>query len=733
MNIRHKLKPYRFILAIGGLLILSLFLLNQSLQTAQDFTNTYGALLLLNILGATVLLIWLIVNLWQLRRDIKQERTGARLQLRLVAALVLLIGIPMLITFFFARHVIYQSVENWFEIQTEEALADALSLNRNLLDLKVRDSSNRLKTLLEANRLDLIALPTLTLGHLIENFGDRNADLTLFSSSGQLIAIASLDVLNTDSLLPQPIPDNIVQQVRQGSSYAAFDADILSDGSGQSFIRIVLPVLDANQRLHSILQAQLYLPDDMRIRADRVSKAHAQYQTIAYLRDPLKTSVTIYLSLVVLLTLLSAVLAAIQAARSFTRPVSDLTQGAQSIAQGDYSHRLTTDRHDELGDLMHSFNDMAEQIQKSRDELRRSQLTSEGQKRYLQILLNQITAGVLTCDAKLNLRTTNNAAARLLATDLNQHIGQSLTDITAVYSPLQPFVEAIEQAVIELNSLGDKPWESQVSIDVADSRHILMLRVNRLPDLLQSSGSLLMVFDDITAIVQSQRYSAWQDIARRLAHEIKNPLTPIQLAADRLRYKLLKHMNEEDAQLLDRATNTIIQQVDSMKRLVQDFSDFAKSPKVVMQHIDLNTFIEDMAIMYPKTDSQKMHITLDLDRHCPAIMADLGRLRQMFHNLIKNAIEATEQQEQPSLHICTQCTDNGLQLIFTDNGPGIPEDLRLWIFEPYSTNKPKGTGLGMAIVKRILDEHQASISVSSHEPQGAKISILFPTDSYRNH
>jgi nitrogen fixation/metabolism regulation signal transduction histidine kinase len=189
---------------------------------------------------------------------------------------------------------------------------------------------------------------------------------------------------------------------------------------------------------------------------------------------------------------------------------------------------------------------------------------------------------------------------------------------------------------------------------------------------------------------------------------------------------LLDHLNEEDARILDRATHTIIQQVDSMKRLVQDFSDFAKSPKVVMQQIDLNNFIQDMAIMYPLTDKQRMRIQLQLDHQCPHIIADLGRLRQMFHNLIKNAIEASEKEENPSLIISTQCDKEYLNLTFSDNGPGIPEDLRLWIFEPYSTNKPKGTGLGMAIVKRILDEHQASISVGSNDPQGARINVSFP-------
>jgi nitrogen fixation/metabolism regulation signal transduction histidine kinase len=324
------------------------------------------------------------------------------------------------------------------------------------------------------------------------------------------------------------------------------------------------------------------------------------------------------------------------------------------------------------------------------------------------------------------LRTANNAASRLLGTSLDSQLGLTLRELMEKHSPLSPCIEAIESAAQELSPQSEKAWENQISIDAADSRHILMLRVNRLPDLLYTSGGLLVVFDDITAIVQSERYAAWQDIARRLAHEIKNPLTPIQLAADRMRYRLLDHLNEEDARILDRATHTIIQQVDSMKRLVQDFSDFAKSPKVVMQQIDLNNFIQDMAIMYPLTDKQRMRIQLQLDHHCPHIIADLGRLRQMFHNLIKNAIEATEKEANPSLIISTQSDKQQLQLNFIDNGPGIPEDLRLWIFEPYSTNKPKGTGLGMAIVKRILDEHQATISIGSNDPQGAKINISFP-------
>jgi nitrogen fixation/metabolism regulation signal transduction histidine kinase len=725
MRLRDRLKPYRFVLGIAVLLTFSLILLSQSLQTAQDFTDTYGTLLLTNIIGAGILLSWLAFNLWQLWRDIRKKAPGARLQLRMVAALALLIGIPMLVAFFFARHVIHQSVENWFDTQTEQVLQDALTLSRSLLDLKTRDSLNRLDSLIQSNREDLISAPTVTLSTIAEAIGDRNADITLFSSAGQVMATASVFTINS-SILPQPLPEAILQQVRQGTPYAALDAEPLTDNTLTSFIRIVLPVRDNNNRVQSLLQAQFHLPDELRQQTDRVAKANSQYQTLAFLREPLKTSVTINLALVVLLTLLGAVLAGIQAARNFIRPVSELTKGAQSIADGDYSQRLEPDHRDEIGDLMHTFNDMAEQIQKSRDELRRSQLTAEGQKRYLQILLDQITAGVLTCDHKGRLRTANNAASRLLSTELDGLIGQDLQQLADNHSPIAPFIRAIEQADKALVPQTDKPWENQISLDDADSRHILMLRINRLPDLLHTAGGLLVVFDDITAIVQSQRYAAWQDIARRLAHEIKNPLTPIQLAADRMRHRLLGHLNEEDTRILDRATHTIIQQVDSMKRLVQDFADFAKSPKVVMQQTDINNLIHDLVIMYPITDKQRLTVHTDLDNHCPQLIADPGRLRQMFHNLIKNAIEATEQESEPNLRICTRCDGINLQLTFSDNGSGIPEDLRLWIFEPYATNKPRGTGLGMAIVKRILDEHNATISVGNNEPQGAKISILFP-------
>jgi nitrogen fixation/metabolism regulation signal transduction histidine kinase len=238
-----------------------------------------------------------------------------------------------------------------------------------------------------------------------------------------------------------------------------------------------------------------------------------------------------------------------------------------------------------------------------------------------------------------------------------------------------------------------------------------------------------VVFDDITAIVQAQKYATWQDIARRLAHEIKNPLTPIQLAADRMRHKLLTRLGEEDAKLLDRATNTIIQQVDSMKRLVQDFANFANTPKAMLHPADINNLIQDLIIMYPLTQQQQLRISTDLSPNCVAIQADAGRLRQLFHNLIKNAKEATEHEATPQLHITTFCDAQALHLILVDNGPGIPEEQRHWIFEPYATNKPKGTGLGMAIVKRILDEHNASIHISQADPRGAKIHIQFPTKS----
>ncbi len=723
-SLKSRSKPYRLVLMITGLLLISLFLLSQSLQTAQDFTNSYGLLLLLNIIGAGILLIWLSASLVRLWQDLRLQIPGSRLQLRLVTAMSLLIGVPMLVAFFFARHVIHQSVDSWFDSQTEQVLQDALNLSRSVLDMKTRDSLNRVNTLIEHHTETLLSNPSVSLTQLAEQLADKTADLAIFSTAGQALAAASLDV---STLLPHPLPENILQQVRQGSPYASMDAEHLTDGSITSFIRIVVPLYDTNNRIQHVLQVQFHLPDELRQQAEKVAHANSQYQTIAFLREPLKVSVTINLALVVLLTLLAAVLAGIQASRSFIQPIRALTQTARIIASGDYSHRLQPDRQDELGDLMLTFNEMSEQIQKSRDELRNSQLMSEGQKHYLQILLHQMTAGVLTCDHQTKLKTANNASTKLLNLTTEQLIGKSIPELMTLYPNFSSFFEAILEAQQQLTQQTEPSCQKQVTLELSDnSRHLLTLNVRHLPVFLNNNGGLLVVFDDITAIVQAQKYTTWQDIARRLAHEIKNPLTPIQLAADRMRHKLLSRLSEEDAKLLDRATNTIIQQVDSMKRLVQDFAEFANTPKAMLHTLDLNNLIQDLVIMYPLTDQQRLKIYTNLAPNCPSIQADAGRLRQLFHNLIKNAREATDQENMPELSIETYCDAQILHLVLTDNGPGIPEDQRHWVFEPYATNKPKGTGLGMAIVKRILDEHSASIYISQAEPQGAKIHIQFP-------
>lgn len=723
-SLQARSKPYRLVLMITGLLLLSLFLLSQSLQTAQDFTNSYGLLLLLNIVGAGILLIWLGASLVRLWHDLRLHIPGSRLQLRLVTAISLLIGVPMLVAFFFARHVIHQSVDSWFDSQTEQVLQDALNLSRSVLDMKTRDSLNRVSHLVETQSEQLMSNHPIVLAQLAEQLADKAADLAIFSTAGQVLGASSLDA---SPLIPQPLPDNILQQVRQGSPYASMDVEHLNDGSLSSFIRVAVPLYDANNRVQQVLQVQFHLPNELRQQAERVAHANSQYQTIAFLREPLKVSVTINLALVVLLTLLAAVLAGIQASRSFIQPIRELTLSARAIAGGDYSYRLHPDRQDELGDLMHVFNDMSEQIQKSRDELRNSQLMSEGQKHYLQILLHQMTAGVLTCDDHGKVKTANNASIKLLSLTTEQLIGKNIHDLAEQYPNLNPFFSAMLEARQQLTQQSDPACQKQVVLALNDNnRHLLTLNVRHLPTLMNSTRGILVVFDDITAIVQAQKYSTWQDIARRLAHEIKNPLTPIQLAADRMRHKLLTRLSEEDARLLDRATNTIVQQVDSMKRLVQDFADFANTPKAMLHTTDINNLIQDLVIMYPLTEQQRLKISTELSPSCLAIQADAGRLRQLFHNLIKNAKEATEHEEMPTLHIETTCDAQGLHLTLTDNGPGIPEDQRHWIFEPYATNKPKGTGLGMAIVKRILDEHNANIHISQAEPQGAKIHIQFP-------
>ncbi len=708
------LRQYGAITAVSVLTLVALIMLSQSLQQAATFAESYMLLLMIAIGGLVVLLGLLMRTGIRLWRGVRTHRPGSRITLRLAALITTLVGVPILIIYLFALQFILQGIDAWFDVKTETALKNATEVVQLTFDSRSR---NLLKLAREGSVLfqdELQTTPAVALEKLRALLDAE--EVSLYSADRQLIAFssASADV----SILPQPIPDNLFRQVRNGHPYAALEARE-KPTPGRLF-RIVLPVTLGNSQ--ALLQAIVPVPDQLVKLAETTEQAYTQYLQRAYLREPLKTALTLLLSLVVLMALLSALLFSIQLVQNFTRPIRALTLGTRQVAAGKLEPLRDEMPDNELGELLRSFNDMVEQIRRARRTARISHQQSELQKSYLQTIISTLSSGVLTLDASGRLRLYNAQAEELLGVQLNRLVG------TRPGQRLDQLQHAgFAELWHHLEPLLDKaagPW--QVQLEYRDGPHSRTLLIHGAPLGGQARGGHVLVIDDITDLIQAQRNAAWHEVARRLAHEIKNPLTPIQLSAERLAFKLARHLPESERNLLEKLTQTIVEQVQTMQALVDAFTDYARAPRPEKQPVDVNALLDSMAQLYQRPG---LSLTLDADPRCSSLHADPNRLRQLLHNLIKNAIEVQENQDTATVTLSTRCADGAVVISVCDRGPGLPPDAAGWIFQPYATGKPKGTGLGLAIVKKIVEEHNGTIELASG-PDGTCFHIHLPGQTH---
>jgi nitrogen fixation/metabolism regulation signal transduction histidine kinase len=462
--------------------------------------------------------------------------------------------------------------------------------------------------------------------------------------------------------------------------------------------------------------------------ADTVESAYQRYGEKARLREPLKDSFTLTLTLVLLLSLFASLYGAFWAARRLVRPIQDLVAGTRAVAKGDFDLRLPLTSHDEMGILVHSFNDMTKRLARAREETGRVQQAVEAERANLAVILARLSTGVISLSPDRTIRTVNHAAGAILGTDIEACIGKPFGEASKSSALFQQFAATCAAHLDH----GDTEWREQLVLQGESSRRVLMCACTTLTGEDPSSGSAVIVFDDITTLLQAQREAAWGEVARRLAHEIKNPLTPIQLSAERLRHKLLSSMNETDAQVLDRATHTIVQQVEAMKEMVNAFSEYARAPSMDLAKFDLNQLIGEVVDLYRSQDVAWRPM-LTLDPTVGAIEADRGRLRQIVHNLLANSIEALEGSSDPQIRIATRRIERAgaayAEISVEDNGPGFRTDVVGQVFDPYVTTKPKGTGLGLAIVKKIVEEHGGKIEAENFRGGGARVRIELPLEA----
>ena len=701
-------------LLVFALLLVSLWFMSDATHNSERFGELYSLLLLVNAIGLVVVGAFVVANTIWLVKQQRKQAAGAKLTARLVVMFVVLSVVPVSIVYYFSVQFLQRGIDSWFDVRIEQALEDSLDLSRTALDVRLRD----VLRLTEGMADEIAESPSATIALNLYDIRVRSgaAELTLFGSDGRIIASSSADP--TDIVPYRPSGD-MLQTLYNGRNYIGLVP------VGESGLHAIALVPVESSRVDGEMYAFLALftvSERLSELADSVQSAFGHYKELVYLRKPLKFSYTVTLSIVLVLSLLAAIWAAFLAARRLVAPIKDMAKATRAIAEGDYSKRLPVASDDELGFLVRSFNDMTRRLAKSRDQARKSQFQIEGQRAYLEAVLTNLSSGVLSLDADSVIRAVSSVARQNLGVDIKAYLGKPLAEVVAEHAFLQPFIDVIASN----RSKGKPMWQEEVSLFGVTGRQVLMCRGTRLKGVGSRAGGCVIVFDDVTALIQAQRDAAWGEVARRLAHEIKNPLTPIQLSAERLRHRYLDRMDKDEAEILDRATRTIVNQVEAMKKMVNAFSEYARVPKLSREPIDLNMLIREVLDLYRGSGSKQQFTTrLNADRSC--IEGDSGRLRQLLHNLIKNAQEAAGESAVACITVTTQSGEEAgrpyIELFVDDNGPGFKSEMLENIFEPYVSTKHKGSGLGLAIVKKIVEEHGGLIAAETSSEGGARIRI----------
>ena len=697
-------------------------LLAESMQNSAAFDRLRLWILAVDACGVIALSVLLARKLYRLVRDYRRHVPGSRLTARTVGIFGSLVIAPLLIVYLSSLEFINRGIDSWFRVEVKEALNDALGLSRAALELRMREHSARTVALAEG----LSGVPPAEMQARLdaERRASQAIEIALFGAHGQILA-ASLES-PLESLPSQPSPD-LVRQVGERRPYVSLEPR----SGGRYLIRAAAALGDPGAGHDARFVVAIYpVPPQLGALTDAVQNAYHQYGDLAAWREPLKNSFSLTLTLVLLLAMLAAIYGAIFSAQRLVRPVQDLIEGTRAVGKGDFGTRLPLPSRDEMGFLVHSFNDMTKRLRRARAEATQSQQAVERERERLAIILARLSTGVLAIDRNMTLRTANEAAGAILGADFSAAGGRSLPQLASGNERLGQFVAALAVRF----AAGRQEWREQLDLDGAAGRRTLMCACTPLPG--EDSGmGFVIVFDDITALLQAQRDAAWGEVARRLAHEIKNPLTPIQLSAERLRRRLLSGMNARDAEILERGTRTIVQQVESMQQMVNAFSEYARAPEMQVTRFSLNQLVTEVADLYRSQDP-RARIGLDLDERLEGIEGDRLRVRQVLNNLLTNALEALDGVAAPKLEIATRLeagTDAEYAVLTVcDNGPGFQRELLGKVFDPYVTTKPKGTGLGLAIVKKIIEEHGGRIDADNRPEGGARVRVVLPVkDSTR--
>jgi nitrogen fixation/metabolism regulation signal transduction histidine kinase len=649
-----------------------------------------------------------------LLREYRTHVPGAKLKARIVGMFVGLAVVPLLVVFYFSMQFINRGIDTWFNVEVEEGLENALDLSRAALEMQMRQ--NLYATQQIAQRLRDVNERQLVFELSMMRRESGASEITIYGSNNRILATSSD---SSAASLPRPLAEEVLLQMQQDRPYVAVDPEDFE-------IRTAV-LFTTRGRAEPVGVVQAHFPATERLArmAKSVDRSYTEYKQLVFLREPLKSTFTFTLTVVLMLSLLAAIYGAFVLSRRLVAPIQDLVAGTRAVAEGDFDTRVQAPTKDEIGFLISSFNDMTQRLATARREASLSQALVEAERTNLEVILARLSTGVLALESDLHIRTANQASGAILGVDLENRSGEYLPDVAKG----QPLLEQlVDVAQVHLGA-GETEWREQIVLRGEVGRRVLTCACTTLPGDEKHAAGFVIVFDDITALLQAQRDAAWGEVARRLAHEIKNPLTPIQLSAERMRRKYLGNMSDEEAQILDRATHTIVQQVEAMKEMVNAFSDYARAPDMEIGRFDMDKLVHEVVDLYRAQESG-IKIVLTSDPTMPSIEADMGRVRQILHNLIRNATEALDSSADGRIDVHVSAAEfdgvNVIQIKVEDNGPGFKDGAESQVFDPYVTTKPKGTGLGLAIVKKLVEEHAGSIRAYNHTEGGAVISIRLP-------
>jgi nitrogen fixation/metabolism regulation signal transduction histidine kinase len=707
------------ILALVILLLVSVYAISDATSNSADFGKYYNWLIFFNAIGLIALIGLIAYNVFKLVIQYRLKTIGSRLTARMIGVFVLLTIIPVTIVYYFSLNFIHRSIDSWFDVGIEVALEDSLKLGRSALDLRKREALK--KTRLIASEIPNISGNVLFV-YLDDMREQQNAiELTLVDHSQSIIASSSID----STIMPNALSLTDVGDLNEESHYLQLEDSQLSGLA----IRVAVKVqsIDATEKAKT-LQALFPFTDRLNDLTINVQAAFDRYKQLSVLRVPLKTSFTLALSLILLLSVLSAIWLAFVAARNLVAPINELVEGTKAVAAGDYEKQLALSGNDELGFLLRSFNTMTRKISHTRAVAKKSQVMEEMQRSYLELVMEHITSGVLTIDETGFIKSGNPAACLIFSVDSLFFTELSIKNVLTLHPRMTVFFDVVQR---QMGSQDE--WQEEIMIAGPGGNKNLRVTGTTIQSQLGGRREQVIVVDDLTELIQAEKDSAWSEMARRLAHEIKNPLTPIQLSAERLQRKLSTEVSGEKQEMLNRYTQTIVQQVEAMKTMVNEFSDYARSASKNPEAIDLNAMLEAIVVLYHDNHTD-MLIEVSLDSMKPRILADGVRLRQLVHNLIKNSLETTGVNGWVKLE--TKCTEyfgqSCVELSVEDNGKGVAADVVDKIFEPYVTTKVKGSGLGLAIVKKIVDEHGGTVWVDNLPKGGARFIVRLPMISESN-